>query len=201
MVWNGLATVLATKRSVGVAPEVNLRIIFHAGFEARKQGDPKQWYQWPHKEDWCRPKILIRYHIGFHRNLQPDLLRIGLKGYWQRFWSDITFAFTQCECTFKFRYTGQKGNTKGKISFELCCKVRFLLESLSLSFSVNGPLLWKRVYRGSRAGLTSRMTNSVFEMYSGGEAIAQFKHWNPSINWSQNWISKLYLALYNLVNF
>ena len=42
-------------------------------------------------------------------------------------------------------------------------------------------------------GLTSRMSNSVSEMYSGGEAIAQFKYWNPSLNWNQNLISELYV--------
>ena len=36
MDWNGLVT----KRSAGVAPEVNLRIPLDAGVEACKQGDP-----------------------------------------------------------------------------------------------------------------------------------------------------------------
>ena len=37
---NGFAAMLATKRSAGIAPKVNLRILLHAGNEACKQGDP-----------------------------------------------------------------------------------------------------------------------------------------------------------------
>ena len=36
---NGLATMLTTKRSAGVTPEVNLRIPLHTGNKACKQGD------------------------------------------------------------------------------------------------------------------------------------------------------------------
>ena len=36
--WNDLAATLAVKRSAGVAPEVNLRILLHAGDEACMQG-------------------------------------------------------------------------------------------------------------------------------------------------------------------
>ena len=64
---NGLAAMLATKRSAGVAPEVNIMKCItdiplpsvnkaaHPGFEPR--GDVtrslKQGYQWPHKKDLC----------------------------------------------------------------------------------------------------------------------------------------------------
>ena len=37
---NGLATMLATKWLAGVAPEVNLRILLHAGDEACNKEDP-----------------------------------------------------------------------------------------------------------------------------------------------------------------
>ena len=37
---NGSSAMLATKRSAGVAPEVNLRIPLCAGDEAHKLGDP-----------------------------------------------------------------------------------------------------------------------------------------------------------------
>ena len=37
---NGSAAMLATKRSAGVTPEVNLRILLCIGDEACKQGDP-----------------------------------------------------------------------------------------------------------------------------------------------------------------
>ena len=37
---NGLATMLATKKPAGVAPEVNLRILLHAGDETHEQVDP-----------------------------------------------------------------------------------------------------------------------------------------------------------------
>ena len=36
----GLVATVAAKRSAGVAPEVNLRILLHAGNKACKQGDP-----------------------------------------------------------------------------------------------------------------------------------------------------------------
>ena len=60
---------LGSKRSAGVAPEVNLRNPLHAGNKACKRGihpsfepraditrSPKQGYQWSHKKDWCPPK-------------------------------------------------------------------------------------------------------------------------------------------------
>ena len=70
----GSATMLATKRSVGVVPEVTLRNPLHAGDEACKWGDPswlwkpeqilpevqKQGYQWSHQKDWCTPNILFK---------------------------------------------------------------------------------------------------------------------------------------------
>ena len=37
---NGLAAMLATKRSAGITPEVNLMILLHAGDKAHKLGDP-----------------------------------------------------------------------------------------------------------------------------------------------------------------
>ena len=37
---NCLAAILAAKRSVGVAPKVNLRILLHVSDKAGKQGDP-----------------------------------------------------------------------------------------------------------------------------------------------------------------
>ena len=37
---NGSAAILTIKRSAGVAPEVNLRILLHTGNEAGKGGDP-----------------------------------------------------------------------------------------------------------------------------------------------------------------
>ena len=37
---NGLAPILVAKRSAGIAPELNLAILVHAGDEACKQGDP-----------------------------------------------------------------------------------------------------------------------------------------------------------------
>ena len=59
------AAILATKRSAGVAPEVNLRnplrardksrkLGIHPGFETRKDITrlPKQGYQWPHKKGY-----------------------------------------------------------------------------------------------------------------------------------------------------
>ena len=60
---------LATKRSVGVAPEVNLRehVICVAPSSANKKprGDitrrsPKQGYQRPYKEGLCPPKIYLK---------------------------------------------------------------------------------------------------------------------------------------------
>ena len=67
---NGLAAILATKRSAGVTQEVNLRkCVTHmppisvnksdqSGFEPR--GDvirsPEQGYQWSHKKKLCPPK-------------------------------------------------------------------------------------------------------------------------------------------------
>ena len=61
---NGLATILATKRSAGVTPEVNLCEPSHVclcqvqirllTLALKPRGDitrsPKQWYQWPHKK-------------------------------------------------------------------------------------------------------------------------------------------------------
>ena len=37
---NGLAAILATKRSAGITPEVKLMILLHAGDKAHKLGDP-----------------------------------------------------------------------------------------------------------------------------------------------------------------
>ena len=37
---NGLAAMLATKRSAGITPEVCLMILLHAGNKAHKLGDP-----------------------------------------------------------------------------------------------------------------------------------------------------------------
>ena len=61
---------LATKRSAGVAPEVNLRECItctpppsanKAALALKPRGEvtrsPKQGYQWPHKKDLCPPKI------------------------------------------------------------------------------------------------------------------------------------------------
>ena len=53
---------LTSIEAAGVAPEVNLRNLLHAGNKARKQGihpgfetqgRPKQGYQWPHEKDLC----------------------------------------------------------------------------------------------------------------------------------------------------
>ena len=72
---NGLAAMLATKRSVGVAPEVNLREYVicmlmssmnkatHSGFETQrichqKSRSPKQGYQLSYKKDLC-PQIFF----------------------------------------------------------------------------------------------------------------------------------------------
>ena len=38
--WNSSVAMLAAKRSAGVTPEVNLRIVLHTGDEAYKPGDP-----------------------------------------------------------------------------------------------------------------------------------------------------------------
>ena len=39
MDWNASAAMPATKRSAGITPEVNLRILLHAGNEAHKRRD------------------------------------------------------------------------------------------------------------------------------------------------------------------
>ena len=61
----GSAAMLATKRSAGVAPELNLRNLLQADNKARKRGNPL-WLRNPkadvtrspkHKKDSCRPKI------------------------------------------------------------------------------------------------------------------------------------------------
>ena len=63
---------LAAKRSAGITPEVNLRIVLHTGDEAYKPGDPtlalkrmlpevqKQEYQWPHKNDMMPSIIFLK---------------------------------------------------------------------------------------------------------------------------------------------
>ena len=72
----GLAAMLATKRSLGVAPEMNLggKHVTHIcpcqvpirlpTLTLRLRGDitrsPKQGYQWPHRNDLCPPKILYK---------------------------------------------------------------------------------------------------------------------------------------------
>ena len=38
--WNSSTVMLATRRSTGVTPEVNLRILLHIGNKAYKKGDP-----------------------------------------------------------------------------------------------------------------------------------------------------------------
>ena len=60
---NVSAVMLATKRSAGVTPEVNLRILLHARKTQTKGStlalkplsditrSSKQGYQWPHKQD------------------------------------------------------------------------------------------------------------------------------------------------------
>ena len=61
---------LATKRSAGVTPRVNLRNLLHAGDEAQEWRNPSwlwnpeemspevlKGYQWPHNEDRCPPKL------------------------------------------------------------------------------------------------------------------------------------------------
>ena len=66
---NGSAAMLAAKRLVGVAPEVNLREhVAHIPLsnmnKASRSGlkprdvtrSTKRWYQWPHKKDLCPPK-------------------------------------------------------------------------------------------------------------------------------------------------
>ena len=66
-----------SKRSAGVAPGMNLRIPLHAGqwsTQARESTlalkpradvtkSPIKGYQWPHKKDWCPPKIKIKERI------------------------------------------------------------------------------------------------------------------------------------------
>ena len=65
-----LAAILATNRSVGVAPEVNLRECVtcmppaSANKALKPRGDvtrsPKQGHQWLHKKDLCPPKIILK---------------------------------------------------------------------------------------------------------------------------------------------
>ena len=75
---NSLAAMLASKRSAGVAPEVNLRecishICLHQvqirlpTLVLKPRGDvsrsPKQGYQWPHKKDLC-PAIFFKKKLN-----------------------------------------------------------------------------------------------------------------------------------------
>ena len=66
----GLAVMLASKKLVGVTPEVNLRqhvthILLpstnkagHSGFETQRcHQRSKAGYQWPHKKDLCPPNL------------------------------------------------------------------------------------------------------------------------------------------------
>ena len=69
---NGLAAMLAAKRSAGVTPEVKFRNVQHAclcqaqirlaTLALKHIGDitksPKQGFWWPCKKDLCPPKIL-----------------------------------------------------------------------------------------------------------------------------------------------
>ena len=67
--WNDSAAMLATKRSAGVTPQVNLRNLLHVGDEACKHAlplkpradvtkSPKQRYQWPRKRTCVFQKLL-----------------------------------------------------------------------------------------------------------------------------------------------
>ena len=61
------ATLLATKRSAGVTPEVNLRECLTrtpppgTNKAAHSGRSPKQGYQWPHKKNLCPPKITKKH--------------------------------------------------------------------------------------------------------------------------------------------
>ena len=76
----GLAAMLTSKQSAGVAPEVNLRITQVR--EHTKKGStlalkpredvtrsPKQGYQWPHEKDLCPPKK-IKKDLQIHLPLK-----------------------------------------------------------------------------------------------------------------------------------
>ena len=65
---------LPTKRSAGIAPEVNLNPLhagdkehkwgIHPGFETQGSTSPEvqNWvYQWPHKNDLCHPNLTAQF--------------------------------------------------------------------------------------------------------------------------------------------
>ena len=69
--WHTSATMLAIKRSSGVAPELNLRHSLHTGDKAHNWGNPawlrcpKHWYRWPYR------KKLVSYNF-FLKNILKD---------------------------------------------------------------------------------------------------------------------------------
>ena len=88
---------LATKSSAGVAPEVNLRNLLHAGDEARKRTSslgsnvlhrtntksPKREYKWSHNKNLSSPKTFEKILLLFHRmrrkitrNIPRTIIRI-----------------------------------------------------------------------------------------------------------------------------
>ena len=97
---NGLATILATKRSAGVTPEVNLCEPSHVclcqvqirllTLALKPRGDttrsPKQWYQWPHKKRtflrryWSfEEKTFVKESLGTVLEILTKILRFTVK--------------------------------------------------------------------------------------------------------------------------
>ena len=76
--WKGSDGMLATRRSAGVKPKVNLRNTWctrkkhagkeiHPGLETQnsRHQKSKKGYQWSHKKNWCRPN-------NFLKNIQKE---------------------------------------------------------------------------------------------------------------------------------
>ena len=69
--WNSLATMLATKRSEGVTPEVNLKILLHTGDEAYK------WWHlpWIETKGRCYQKFKIRISVAPQKDWWPPKIK------------------------------------------------------------------------------------------------------------------------------